>query len=555
MSEVYKVCDGVCFVIYDNKEFILDEEQFNIIINYNKKLKFINNDDIYPSYKSSNSKLINLFEILYKVSYNNINITYQNNNIYDLRKNNITYTTKINKIYNGLTLIYEGVFVENNKGGIYKNPIYKKLSDNGNIEYIMLCNQNKECILCPKSYKCILEFEEKINNNNKIIWTYRKNKDKPYIDGHLYTKFNENNKNVTKIDIKKVIMYDYVNKTNNTNIYKYIDDNILNNKYENFKLDKITNKNKSKEENNNIIDYENLEEYDDITIINIKMLNDKIKELNENEYKILTASYGKHNKLIVNTILSNEDFKYIQKFNLNWHYFKGEKQDNEKNIKCTGGYVRSTLNGKCVYLHILLKERYENKPGDEYTVDHINQIKLDNRNTNLRWATPSEQNANRSKMNRKYNAQDLPDGITQQMIPKYVTYIKECYNKEKQLYREFFSIEHPKQQVTKIGTSKSEKISIFDKLKEAKEIVSKLDAGTYYQEKEEKKNNNILPQHIKYKELEDKYLFNYDNNNKNERKTLKKIAYKKNYTFETYLPVFIKEIQFKYDDYVPNYIY
>ena len=489
MSEVYKVCDGVCFVIYDNKEFILDEEQFNIIINYNKKLKFINNDDIYPSYKSSNSKLINLFEILYKVSYNNINITYQNNNIYDLRKNNITYTTKINKIYNGLTLIYEGVFVENNKGGIYKNPIYKKLSDNGNIEYIMLCNQNKECILCPKSYKCILEFEEKINNNNKIIWTYRKNKDKPYIDGHLYTKFNENNKNVTKIDIKKVIMYDYVNKTNNTNIYKYIDDNILNNKYENFKLDKITNKNKSKEENNNIIDYENLEEYDDITIKNIKMLNDKIKELNENEYKILTASYGKHNKLIVNTILSNEDFKYIQKFNLNWHYFKGEKQNNEKNIKCTGGYVRSTLNGKCVYLHILLKERYENKPGDEYTVDHINQIKLDNRNTNLRWATPSEQNANRSKMNRKYNAQDLPDGITQQMIPKYVYYTTKTDNGK---LRELFRIEkHPNQVEKCISTTSSEKVSILDKLKEAKEIVLKLDAETYYLEKEEEKINKF----------------------------------------------------------------
>lgn len=489
MSEVYKVCDGECYVIYDNKKFILDEEQFNIIINYNKKLKFINNDDIYPSYKSSNSKLINLFEILYKVSYNNINITYKNNNKYDLRNNNIKYTAKINKNYNGLTLIYEGVFVENHKGGIYKNPIYKKLSDNGNIEYIMLCNQNKECILCPKSYKCILEFEEKINNNNKIIWTYRKNKDKPYIDGHLYTKFNENNKNVTKIDIKKVIMYDYVNKTNNTNIYKYLDDNILNNKYENFKLDKIINKNKSKEENNNIIDYENVEEYDDITIKNIKMLNDKIKELNENEYKILNASYGKHNKLIVNTILSNDDFKYIQKFNLNWHYFKGEKKDNEKNIKCTGGYVRSTLNGKCVYLHILLKERYENKPGDEYTVDHINQIKLDNRNTNLRWATPSEQNANRDKMNRKYNAQDLPDGITQDMMPKYVYYTTKTDNgKVRQLFR---IKKHPNQVEKCISTTSSEKISILDKLKEAKEIVLKLDAGTYYEEKEEEKINKF----------------------------------------------------------------
>ena len=46
-----------------------------------------------------------------------------------------------------------------------------------------------------------------------------------------------------------------------------------------------------------------------------------------------------------------------------------------------------------------------------------------------------------SKRNRKSNAIKLPDGITENMIPKYVVYYKECYNKEKKLYREFFKIE------------------------------------------------------------------------------------------------------------------
>ena len=52
-------------------------------------------------------------------------------------------------------------------------------------------------------------------------------------------------------------------------------------------------------------------------------------------------------------------------------------------------------------------------------------------------------------------------------MPKYVTYYHEWLDKEKTRYREFFKIEkHPKQE--KIwNSSKSNKISIKDKLKEA----------------------------------------------------------------------------------------
>ena len=54
------------------------------------------------------------------------------------------------------------------------------------------------------------------------------------------------------------------------------------------------------------------------------------------------------------------------------------------------------------------------------------------------------------------------------MLPKHVVYYKECYNKEKQKYREFFKIEkgHPKLEKPWM-TSKSGKISITDKLQQA----------------------------------------------------------------------------------------
>jgi len=120
-------------------------------------------------------------------------------------------------------------------------------------------------------------------------------------------------------------------------------------------------------------------------------------------------------------------------------------------------------------------------PNDErindkkYSIDHINRIRLDNRRVNLRWATQSIQNSNQNKRNRKKTAKPLPEEITQDMIPKYVYYCKECYNKEKNLLREFFRIEkHPKQEKT-ISSSKSSKLTIQEKLEQIKEKLYNLE--------------------------------------------------------------------------------
>ena len=60
------------------------------------------------------------------------------------------------------------------------------------------------------------------------------------------------------------------------------------------------------------------------------------------------------------------------------------------------------------------------------------------------------------------------------MLCKYVVYYKECYNKENSLYREFFKIEkHPKLEKPWIG-SKSNKVSIEDKLKAVNDMANSL---------------------------------------------------------------------------------
>ena len=54
------------------------------------------------------------------------------------------------------------------------------------------------------------------------------------------------------------------------------------------------------------------------------------------------------------------------------------------------------------------------------------------------------------KRNRKSNAVKLPLEVTENMIPKYVVYYKECYNQQSKSFREFFKIEkHPKMETKK----------------------------------------------------------------------------------------------------------
>ena len=78
---------------------------------------------------------------------------------------------------------------------------------------------------------------------------------------------------------------------------------------------------------------------------------------------------------------------------------------------------------------------------------------------------------NIEKKNRKTSAIILPNDISNIILPKYVVYHKECYNQNKNLWREFFRIEkHPK--INKyISSSKSNKINIKDKLEYIKNIL------------------------------------------------------------------------------------
>ena len=128
------------------------------------------------------------------------------------------------------------------------------------------------------------------------------------------------------------------------------------------------------------------------------------------------------------------------------------------------------------------------------------------------------------------------------MIPKYVYYCKECYNKEKNSYREFFKVEkHPK--LDKIWiSSKSGKIDIKEKLKSANKIVDDLEKNIY-----PTKENKLLPKYITIKNIRGNDTLVFDKRDNNGRYNLR-MKLKENYILNDELKNFKQMIRNKYID-------
>ena len=177
---------------------------------------------------------------------------------------------------------------------------------------------------------------------------------------------------------------------------------------------------------------------------------------------------------------------------------------------------------------------------------------------------------------RKCNAIELPVDISENIIPKYVVYYKECYNKEKMLFREFFKIEkHPKLINYKrhLTSSKSKKITIVEKLEQIKLILKKIENDELFELKDgeknedngekiekndeliklkdgEKKKEIILPKYISLKNHEKdkkKYYLIYDEKTNKYRNTYK-LLYDKNIEFSQNLKDFLEKVREKFEN-------
>lgn len=123
------------------------------------------------------------------------------------------------------------------------------------------------------------------------------------------------------------------------------------------------------------------------------------------------------------TLINYKDKKYIVAETSNktpfiFNFEDLEKINNRTIYKLANNYFGFTYDSITKYLHHIIK------PFNGISIDHINQIKQDNRRENLRYANQSIQNQNQSKRKRIVN---LPEnsGIDIQDIPTFIWYIKD----------------------------------------------------------------------------------------------------------------------------------
>lgn len=183
----------------------------------------------------------------------------------------------------------------------------------------------------------------------------------------------------------------------------------------------------------------------------------KVKDKNNETYYLMHIKddiYTKISKRDITKVLSIDNIRPSWYLNANGYI---------------GTTFRNNGNVSNIYLHQLIMDVHdEDLTNFEKTVDHINQDKLDNRCTNLRLVNMSIQNANRGKPERRVDACDLPEDIQQSDLPKYVVYRKEILDKDTGTFREYFYICNHPDLDKNWETTKSQKVSIKEKLKQVK---------------------------------------------------------------------------------------
>ena len=175
----------LCGVLdFSGKKYYLDFSDFNKFILEDKRVNFINNSDVYPSYLH-NYKRFSLLELLFSYNSSNINYIFKNNNTYDLRRSNVEiyhhYHEEVKKKYDVIEYIQGHYLTIGNDAYVLKNPMwrirYKQNDQNEqNSEVILMyCETNTLCILCPESYQKILDFEKLYNNGQKLTFYKHQN--------------------------------------------------------------------------------------------------------------------------------------------------------------------------------------------------------------------------------------------------------------------------------------------------------------------------------------------------------------------------------------------
>jgi hypothetical protein len=198
-----------------------------------------------------------------------------------------------------------------------------------------------------------------------------------------------------------------------------------------------------------------------------------------------------------------------------------------------------------LYIHQIITGCHGNGKGTcTISVDHIDQDPLNNAYDNLRIVSQEVQRQNSkgikqgTKRARKKAAKPLPDGITENMVKKYVYYSDEKYGKNNKL-RTYFCVCHPKLETT---SSKSEKVSILEKLAQANKIVDDLENDIY-----PTIEDKVLPTFVSNKEYRGKPHLTFDRKAPDGQRQNLRMVLPEQYDLQEQINILREKIKNKYD--------
>jgi hypothetical protein len=395
-----------------------------------------------------------------------------------------------------------------------------------------LRNKPSFCVNCDYyflsygKYEFILDTEDYIEIRDDLNKTFK-------LDvNHLYPYYKENNKEINILE--HLYHFNYTD-----NIYSFKNNNKFDLRRENVVCypniyDEIVNK-------YNIIEYIQ-GHYSTLGQQAYKIKNClwKIKE-NEREFLLMYCEQNTLCKLCPESYAKILDFENKNNCNKKMTWYKA-----------SNGYIQThtaytSEEQKCYYIHQIITDCYGNGKGiKNVSVDHIDRNPLNNTFENLRIATQNEQQTNSKgilpgTLRERSSKKDLPLGISYEMFKKYVYYNREFYDKEKTKEREFFRVEHPKLDKP-WATTKSEKVSILEKLAQANKIVDDLENDIYPE-----KSEATLPKYVSLIVTRDKPHLVYEKRIVDGKRLNIKMVLPKDYDLQDQIAILNEKIKEKYE--------
>jgi hypothetical protein len=434
-----------CSVItYGPRSYLLDEADELAIVSSNKKFTITSVFEVYPYYKEQ-GKQINYLHFLYNTAGKHVRFTFKNGNDHDLRRANVEVTSFEDEPPQAP--------VKRTRPNEPFVPIFTK---NEELDCYNISGGNVTYLVDRDDY-------QKIMNVDRLFYYDASTDEYPYYK-------NSNGKRVSYFEVIfsiSLLMNQVKHKNNNKKDLRRSNVEITAQYFANAL------------EGYEVIEY--LGGHSKQFGMRAGILQNPRWKIREADGTEAIAMYCEPGVICLICERSYDKILQFQKDHnqgvpMTWH-------------QITNGYVQGHYVGKkTLYIHQVILNCYGNGRGTAtISVDHIDRNPLNNKLSNLRTANLFTQQQNTKgiaigTLRARSSQKELPEGLTYEMMNKFVYYNSEVYNKEENKTREFFRVEHPNLPHP-WSTTKSGKVSIQEKLAQANRVADDAERG-------------ILPQNV-----------------------------------------------------------